>query len=501
MMEFLVVFLLCNYGFLTLVSWFAIDNLDLDRLAHPVRTYQPFASDLFASENILLYMVLAGSVAIQWIGRQDGERGLPPVTKHIAGLFAVLAVPVRLMTNRRWDYDTAYFAFIFFFSALMLYALVRSLLSKTSAPGVKDVTTVALLLGIGFWMTEPWNSPSSKFERAIHKRDAARFASLADRYPDHLRLHTGLLDRALRCPERGIIERIIDAGHATISAYIGERAIFQPQHLGILEYLHARGVKLTADALFREATRLAARSKSKDAVGSYPVLAWLIRIRRDAPTESREPASRFSRDGWQNPVALAAAGGNADLMAFLVGQGYAIDEEVFRALVLNQHANDPEIQALLVTSGFVSPVATGTVASAGIFLPLPVPARDGLDLILWSGSGVKECRERQNNIYHYLAREWRARDPQSPFPQVDFEKVFADALSRKIDIEAKDRDGLTPLWVAVRSNNFRAAVRLLEAGADPTARDADGMTMRDFCLKNDLRLLTGIVGKPRKQGK
>lgn len=499
MTESLGTFLVIDYALLALFSWLAIDHLDLQQLAQPIRIYQPIVSDLFASENILLYMVLAGTVAIGWAGRQGEEHGVPPVTRHLSALFAVLAVPVRLMTDRHGEYDTAFFAFVFFFSALMLYALGRSLLTGLSAPGLKDVASVAVLLAIGFWMTEPWSSPSAKLEQAIGKGDAARFGTLARRYPDHLRLHTGLFDKALRRPERGIIERIIEAGHTTVSTGVGERAIFQPQYLGILEFLHARGVDLTSDGLLREATRLSARSEPAETVGSYPVLAWLIRIRRDAPAGRRESADRLFRDGWQNPVAIAAAAGNADLMRFLVGQGFTVDEEVFQALVRNQHENDPDIRMLLTNSGFVFPVAPGTMASTGASLPMPVPSRDGLDLILWSGEDVQGHRERQNNIFHYLAQEWRARDPGNARDGMDYERLFTVALSRKIDLEAKNRDGLTPLWVAVHVNNFRAATRLLEAGADPDARDPDGMTMRDFCLKNDRRLLADLVGGQGKR--
>ncbi|HOY67108.1 MAG TPA: hypothetical protein PLP29_09475 [Candidatus Ozemobacteraceae bacterium] len=498
MTETLWTFLIVDYVLLALFSWVATDHIDLLRQPGVVRLYQPGISELTTSENILLFMALAGAAAMFWIGPRNEEREIPPVTRHLAALFSVLAVPVRLMTDGLIDLDTAFPAFILFFSILILYSLGRSCISGISAPGWRDTAAVAALLAMGFWMTEPWTSPSRKLRHAIAAGDAARFATLARTFPTHLQSGTGLLDDALRRPDRGIIETIVAAGHRTIPTTIGERAIFRSEHLGILEFLHARGVKLTSDELFREAIRLAARSGPMETVGSYPVLAWMIRIRRDVPAESRKPASPFSRDGWQNPVAIAAAAGNADLMAFLVGQGFAIDEEVFQALARNQHANEPEIQPLLITSGFVSAPATGTAASAGATLPTPVPAPDGLDLILWSGSDVKEWRERQNNIFHYLAREWRARDPRNSFPQVDFERVFADAVARRIDLEVKNLDGLTPLWVAVRSNNFRAAVRLLGAGADPTVRDADGMTMREFCLKNDLRLLADLVGKPRQ---
>lgn len=585
-------FLALDYLLLDIVSFNTIENYLLDRYASPIGIYYPLYSELFSIESILLYMIIGGAALAMKANQKGSSQETSNFTGYLAILFAVLAVPAKLMTRGLIDCDTLYFAFVMFFSSLLLYCSFRNWLEIQLKLSFKEFSTVFAILIVLFWGYEPWNSPSLKLANAIKAGNISSFTALSQRYPQHLRMNSGLLNTAFARPIHEIIKTIVESGNTSISTGYMNLEIFNPAHIDILAYLQSKGVNFASMDMLRNAVHYSAvparprRDRIAGAVDkNYPVLRYLLQLHRAAPEEMRKRHSDNSGgSGWENLVSIAAMDGDADLMAFLIDQGFVIDEEVYQALARNKQIDKPEIKALLQKSRFVSekqderktatapetlaekavdqtiiqtasqpaspanepasrsvvqpftepakeplpepgikPVSeplTETVieraiqpgaepgvehpanlqpqASLAVSLPDSLQLRlesDGLDLILTSGADVKRYRENQQNIFHYLAENWHARDPRNQHDNVDFAGVFREAQKRKIDLDKKDKGGLTPLWSALQANNFRAFIRLLEAGADRSARNAEGATMIEFCSKNDRKILLSLLSE------
>ena len=74
------------------------------------------------------------------------------------------------------------------------------------------------------------------------------------------------------------------------------------------------------------------------------------------------------------------------------------------------------------------------------------------------------------SFYYRIPPHWAAGSNQNP-------GVIAALLDAGADPSARDKDGKTPLHDAARSNqNPDVIAALLDAGADPSARDKDGKT-------------------------
>ncbi|MDD3148183.1 MAG: hypothetical protein PHD82_12855 [Candidatus Riflebacteria bacterium] len=557
-------FLALDYLFLNMISFNTIENYMLDRYASPIGIYYPLYSEIFSIESILLYMIIGGAALAMMANHDSESRETSPLTGYLAILFAVLAVPAKLMTRNLIELDTAFFAFVMFFSSLLLYGSIRNWLEIRFRLSLKEFATLVVVLTVLFWFYEPWNSPSLKLTNAIKEGNTSRFAALARSYPQHLQMNRNLLDTAFARPNQETIKTIVESGNTSVSYGFMNLEIFNPTHIDILAYLQSKGVDFANMDMLRNAVSYSAvparprRNRISGPVDkNYPVLRFLLKLYNTAPEEKRKQRSENSGGcGWDNLVSIAAAAGDADLMAFLVDQGFAIDEEVYQALALNKHIDKPAIQAILNSSRFVaakpddqktetaaeqpakqtatetfrpmpSQVASTAIATRTEILPTPaadsvehavasLPATagnltpvghampeslqlrleaDGLDLILTSGAAVKSYRENRQNIFHYLAYNWRAPHPDYRSRAVDFAGIFHKALQRKIDLNTKDKNGLTPLWLALKENNLRAFIRFLEAGADRSALNAEGATMIEFCSKNNRKILLSLLSE------
>ncbi|MBU1109945.1 MAG: hypothetical protein KKB51_24905 [Candidatus Riflebacteria bacterium] len=560
MTYFLWLLLAMNYFLLDLFSFLKIQSFHLYEYTHMMGFYSPL-SELFAAENILLCMILAGAFLSLNASKHTDKNLVSTFPNNLAVLFAVLAVPVRLMTNGLLVYDTSYFGFIIFFSSILFYCFARNCLNVASKISFKEYAVILTVLALFFLTNEPWNSPSLRLENAIEARDVKTFASLARKYPEHVRLHPWLLKAAFKKPDFAIIKTIIDSGNTRIDVGYMSLEIFDQSNMEILSYLHSHGLNLASMDILRNAVRYAAKidkpGSGKKASGNidknYPVIKYLINLYREAPEDIRKQKSEYSGGcGFSSLVSVAAVEGDADLMAFLINEGFAIDEDVCQALVLNKHIEEPEIQALLKKSEFASePVeqsltekpqtgiavfpttqkandkkdasadspfiypqnaenasASSQTASTGekkletAVASFSIRAsQDGFDMILTSGSDVKSYREFDSNIFHFLAERWQARDQSNRYDTVDFAAVFQEAISRKIDINKKNKGGATPLWLALYSNNFRGFVKLLQNGADQTILDPEGLTMREYCLKNNQLILMSLLDGEKQNDK
>ncbi len=359
-----------DYLILTLLAYTSIENFDLDRLASPIRIYYPLYSEIFAFESILVYLIIAGAILAQWAEKETPVEEVWRFPGRLAMLFAILAVPARLMTNGLIFYDTSFFAFVMFFSLIMSVCSTRFLLTgdKTSS---KHLLAIVVAILITFLVYQPWNSPSLKLKNAILAGNSDRFQRLAASYPLHLRLHSGLLNIACKKPDFEIIKKILDSGNTSFDPGYTQVEIFAPQHLEILEYMHAHGVKLAQYEVLRSAVAYYAHESKPERPESgtivldktYPVLKLLIRILEQAPDEDKKQKSSWS-SGYTNLLSTAAASGDTDLMNFLLQNGFVIDEEVIRSLVVNKHFDKPEIQALITRAGTVVTRPTEPAAAA-----------------------------------------------------------------------------------------------------------------------------------------
>ncbi|MBU1108464.1 MAG: hypothetical protein KKB51_17445 [Candidatus Riflebacteria bacterium] len=314
-----------DYLFLNILSYNTIENYLLDRYAFPVRSYYPLYSELFSIESILLYMIIAGAALAMKANQNSDSQQASHFTGHLAIFFAVLAVPARLMTRGLIDCDTLYFAFVMFFSSLLLYGSVRNGLNIKPRMSFKKFAKVFAVLALLFWFLEP---------------------------------------------------------------------------------------------------------SSEQALQTF------------AETETTQPAP------VKQPASLTASPSD-------------------------------------VSS------STARVDTPGGLQLRPEP--DGLEMILGSGADVKSYRENQQNIFHFLAENWRAQSDNYRTYNVDFASVFARAIKRKLTLDKKDKRGLTPLWAALQANNLRPFIRFLEAGADRSAYNTEGLTLIEFCNKNNRKILLGLL--------
>jgi len=581
-----------DYFLLDLFAWVTINNFDLAQNSFMPRIYHPIYSELFSAESMMLLMVVAGAVMASLANRETDSREVSPLPGHLALLFAVAAVPMQMMTRNLIDYDTLYYAFIVFFSTILLYCFIRNCLQFYPGPGFMEMAAVVAVLTIFFGVAEPWNSPSRKIFKAAEAGDATEFAALALKYPTQLRMHRGVLNAALARPDFAIIRAIVDAGNTSLGSSYMNLEIFAPENLQILQYMHAKGVKLANGEMLRNAVSYEvkmAKDHQDSARNGYPVLKFMIGLYKAAPEEERNYQNVFSSvSGYKSLVSLPAVAGNTGLMNFLVSEGFAVDEEVFQALALNQHLDKPEVreflqknplrearpaevasasqdlqspgpveQKQLIAAGGKAaelPVLTASVsadlpatfaAAPGASLTMPVqqsannqaggdgfslpgaiegekqelqaelpreasisavvasgqepvdswlaPSEDGFDLILAVGGDVKNYRSRRENLFHFLAFYWRGREKDNYFNRYDFGVLFKVAVQRQIDINQRNIDGLSPLWVALQANNFRSFVSFVDAGGDLSALDPDGLTMREYCVKNNRRVLLGLI--------
>ncbi len=501
-----------NYFLLNILAFHKIETFNLDVYQRLTILYNPFTSALFSFESILLYMVLAGTIIGIWINRIAKNSLATKIAGYITVIFAMAAVPIKLATHNLLIYDTAFYAFIIFFSAPLLYIYCRILFNTDYRPTLKEGTLIAAVLAIFFLHYEPWNSPSLKLNYAIKNRNASRFVALAQKYPMHVRHNPWLLNKAFAHPDMTIIKTIAKAGNKSIRSSYMNQEIFHPDHIEILKYLSDNGFDLANISILRNAVEYTCQIDGRLQTGSagnkaspYPVLSFLIELYHQSPENLKNKYD--SGSGYKNPVSIAASKGNLKIMKFLVQNKFKIDEEVFLALVRNEHISDPAIQTLLRETEFVSDKTdkktetssqlpekhnSETISPPGVDSGLQIKlAPDGLDLVLTSGFDVKSERANQNNIFHYLAGDWKAMDLDSRWGNVDFSAVFNEAIKRNIDLNHKNKSGTTPLGLAIFLNNFRACNKFIEAGANKNIL-IEGLTPRQFCLKNNQLILMSL---------
>jgi uncharacterized protein len=82
---------------------------------------------------------------------------------------------------------------------------------------------------------------------------------------------------------------------------------------------------------------------------------------------------------------------------------------------------------------------------------------------------------------------------------IGLEKVEAAKLliTKGADTNLADKDGRTPLMLAVSRGNEALVKSLLEAKADLSVKDKEGMTARDWAVKNGKNAILPLLGEPQ----
>jgi len=576
--QFLAGLALVDYLFMTLLAFSSIENHGLARLFNPIQTYHPFYSEVFTGEMLLILMSIAGTVLLLRSEKESEPGGIWKLPGRVALLLTVLAAPARLMTAGLIAPDTAFFALTMFFSLFISLLLARFLLSGSRATG-REIAGMLAAIAVLFLLAEPWNSPSLKLRNAVEGGNASALTKLAGQYPLHMAMNSSLLNFALKKSDPEIIKIIIEKGNKSFDPSYMDGEIFASENFETLKFMHAAGVNLARQEVLKAAVEFYARRANTDTRQSstspvdknYPVLKWLVDLYKQAPEEERKPRP-VSFSGYVNLLCIPAVNGDADLMAFLLEQGFAFDEEVLQALTKSKNFEKPEFQPILAkASAMVSaqraetapvfeaatvtieaeaqttvllnhtaasptqtvlPISqtasqttastpvTSAIASNAVSFPAVVentsvgnspamaavpasataasiiwlqPASDALDLVITKGADVKQMRADRENIFHFIARYWRAPKSPNTYYQLDYPELFKTALERQVDINRPNVHGQTPLWVALYENNFRAFRKLLAAGANPEIKDAEGRTLRDFCRENGRRIILSLL--------
>mmetsp|Transcript_18918 Transcript_18918/g.28542 ORF Transcript_18918/g.28542 Transcript_18918/m.28542 type:complete len:340 (+) Transcript_18918:89-1108(+) len=79
---------------------------------------------------------------------------------------------------------------------------------------------------------------------------------------------------------------------------------------------------------------------------------------------------------------------------------------------------------------------------------------------------------------------------------MDVLKVLLDLKQSKL-LELSNKNGCTPLWLAARSGRQDVAAILLEAGADPTIKNNDGLSPLDVATKYERQEIFDLLNKSK----
>lgn len=191
------------------------------------------------------------------------------------------------------------------------------------------------------------------------------------------------------------------------------------------------------------------------------------------------------RDENRNALHVACEKGDLSLVQLLVDNGADVDAKVLPSHNIPLHiaviAQSEEIVAYLIEKGSSVNAANGYGNT-----PLHEAARlshPGLLRFLMSkGADINAANHRGSTPLHHLCYGPSHSSSSSSSSSSSMNQL--ECLRRLLDagalVDAKDRDGVTPLHVCAQNGFIDGAQRLLHAGADARAKDNTGRSAMDI---------------------
>jgi ankyrin repeat protein len=176
------------------------------------------------------------------------------------------------------------------------------------------------------------------------------------------------------------------------------------------------------------------------------------------------------------PLAHALAGGARDVVAFLIDRGAEVQAHSGKLLHIAILLNRSDLVQLLLDHG-------ADAREARSLGPLDLAERPVADLLVAHGARVP------NGL---LARSCRADVSRNALHRVGVLLAYGAA------VDARSREGLTPLHYAARSGKLSLVRLLLDHGADAAATDPDGLTPLEHLAKSRAKVEPAVAAAIRE---
>lgn len=331
--------------------------------------------------------------------------------------------------------------------------------------------------------------PVEEAKEAIRTKDLPRLTAILEKRPELLSWShnfngTNLFYTAARDGSSEILrylaDRGIDTNRRDDSGYPATFWMMDPGHLSDLRYLADKGTDFSPDFFFNRAVTGIHRG------AEFAILDFLLAQRRSKGIPLAEFGKRpdsfcnqYSKEtDTANPIALAAKNGNPYLCEYLLRQGFVVDNAVVRGAIDSSEFEQllPFLRAharIVDDSGSARPLVFDAVRIGRVVWFDELVAR-GMNPLAVDPSG--------NTAYHAIAE----------FP-IHRELIAARLASFSLPIDAVNKAGKTPLWLAIEHNQPFNLGFFLRLGADPRKPGPGGQLPLDFARNENNPNVTRIL--------
>lgn len=185
---------------------------------------------------------------------------------------------------------------------------------------------------------------------------------------------------------------------------------------------------------------------------------------------------------WQHPVLDAISYMRTDILRYLLTKQAAPVKGALQAAARHPNA---EICGILLAAGY-NPNETDDAGRAPLSMAAGFPGGDAeiVRLLLAAGADVHQTFPVNGRTPLHEAARYHGEDNA---------EILRLLLEAGADMEARDKEGNTPLMLAVRYRNYPAAKYLLEHGADMTVTDEYGTTLLMKAVLGGSLPITGLL--------
>ncbi len=344
-------------------------------------------------------------------------------------------------------------------------------------PGLTFVLIITASLTVN-----PLISKHDRLLQSIDNHDFAQVRKLISSIPKQQ--YQAVFNSLIRNPDLESFKTLMDQKDAQTfkvddGGYLNR--LFGESELKSLKFLIARGVDFSNVEFVRS---VAFSHDPRDLREKFPLLEILLQERNKQNKQISEfydpqtkPEYYFKK--FLNPLAIAISKGNFEIAKFLWKKGFRIDDEVVAASAYfgkvemnplapqlklsNEHQIQPPISFILLESNLND-------FELRFFLDL------GIDL--------KRENDKGQNLFHAFALKRGLAGK---------EELLEQAKIDGVNIDKKDENGNTPLWVAATNNNIKTSSALIKLGADKTIKNKNGESLIDYCTKKKFDTLLAYL--------